>query len=66
MKQLLDAFLQLPTWQGILLITGFVAIETGICLLINFLAYWRGRLDSDADQARRFQANLRERASILR
>lgn len=46
MKALLDAFLELPTWQGILLIAIAVAVGCGIAWIGLRLGYRIGRLES--------------------
>jgi hypothetical protein len=63
MKRLLDAFLELPTWQGISLIVAFVAIQAGLCWWVSFWSYWRGRMEADAANLR-FHAKQREREAI--
>jgi hypothetical protein len=42
MKKLLDAFLDLPTWEGILLIAGAVVVVTFIVTVVAEIAFRRG------------------------
>jgi hypothetical protein len=37
MNALIDAFLELPAWQGIALIAAAVAIQTALCLAVVFV-----------------------------
>jgi hypothetical protein len=48
MKQLLDAFLELPTWQGVLFIATVVAAFTYAGWRMFMLGYRIGRRDSEA------------------
>jgi hypothetical protein len=42
MKKLLDAFLDLPAWQGILLIVGAAVVVTFIATVVAEIAFRRG------------------------
>lgn len=42
MKKLVDAFIELPTWQGVALISGAVLFVTAIALVVNRIAWQRG------------------------
>ena len=64
MKKLLDAFLELPTWQGVALIVAFCAFETALCSWVAFWALRRGRFEADAEHLRRFNQHAREREAI--
>lgn len=64
MKKLLDAFLELPTWQGIALLVAFCVVECLLLLWIARMAYRNGRFDSDADHLRRFNQVTREKDAI--
>gem|GEM_PF-4553407 len=66
MRELLNAFLELPMWQGILLITSSVGFVTLLCLWVSRLAYRRGWRNCEADSSRRFNERLHERYSVLR
>jgi hypothetical protein len=63
MKALLNAFTDLPTWQGIALIAVVVAFVAALCLWINWLAYNRGRRDADANHLH-FATKRRDLESI--
>jgi hypothetical protein len=64
MKRLVDALLELPSWQGILLIVAFVAIATGFASIVGLLAYRRGIHDAEA-AAVRFNVKRRDMESIV-
>lgn len=51
MRKLVDAFLELPTWQGISLITAIVALEAALCWWVAFWGYRRGILDASIGAA---------------
>jgi hypothetical protein len=34
MNRLIDAFLEMPTWQGVALIAAFIAVQTALCLVV--------------------------------
>ncbi len=63
MRKLLDAFLDLPSWQGAILIVALVAIVAVACLAVARIAYRSGRR---AERARMFHftTKRRELASI--
>ena len=63
MKPLVDAFISLPSWQGIALIVAFVAIVAIACLLVACVAYRRGRRDA-ADHQLHFARKQRELGAI--
>ena len=42
MKKLVDAFLDLPTWQGILLLAGAAALVAIVALIVDKIAWQRG------------------------
>lgn len=64
MKALLDAFLELPTWQGISIIVAFCGVECLLLLWIAHIAYRRGYFDADADHLQRLNQATREREAI--
>jgi hypothetical protein len=65
MKKLLEAFLDLPTWQGLLVIVFFVALEFAGVWWASWSGYRRGRLDSDAGHLR-FDTQQRQREAASR
>lgn len=64
MKRLLDAFLELPTWQGIALIVAFCVVECGLLLWVAHIAYGRGCFDTDAKNLDRMNQATRERSAV--
>jgi phosphatidylserine synthase len=63
MSRLVDAFISLPTWQGITLIVAFVAIVAIACLFVGRIAYRRGRRDA-ADHQLHWAHKQRELEAI--
>lgn len=64
MKKLYDAFIELPTWQGVALIAGAVLFVAAIALVVNHIAYRRGRQDADAALLAYLDKKAREREAV--
>lgn len=64
MKALLDAFLELPTWQGVAVIAGVMFGATYASWRTYWLGYRIGRRDSEAE-AIRVRDKRRDRESIV-
>jgi hypothetical protein len=52
MKKLVDAFLELPTWEGVTLITAVVFSATYTGWRTFWMGYRSGRRDSEAEAVR--------------
>lgn len=63
MKKLLDAFLDLPTSQGILLLAGAVVLVAAIALVVEKIAYRRGWNHCRAHLEQQLQAHGAEQVS---
>jgi hypothetical protein len=64
MKALIDAFLELPTWQGVALISAVVFAGTYTGWRMFWVGYRIGRRDSE-DEAVRVRAKRRDLESIV-
>jgi hypothetical protein len=64
MKHLLEAFLELPTWQGFALIAAFVAFEGLLAWCVAWAAWRRGVRDAEMGLVERLHEKQRDTVRI--